>query len=347
MYKFLIRPLLFKIDPEKVHHLIVFFLKTFFKIPGLKQLFALIFNYNHPSLQTNFLGLKFKSPIGLAAGFDKDAKIFNEFSSFGFSFIEIGTVTPKPQQGNPKPRIFRIPQDKALINRMGFNNLGVDQAVERLKKRNKSIIIGGNIGKNTATPNENAIDDYDYCFRKLYDCVDYFVINVSCPNVTDLGKLQDRESLGAIMQRLIDIRMNQQIRKPILLKISPDLNMKQVDDAIEISVEKGIDGFVVSNTTITRNNLTIESKRIDEIGKGGMSGLPIASKSTKLIKYIADKTQRKMPIIGVGGIMNEKEAIEKLRAGASLIQIYTGFIYEGPGFVKKIKKALVAANMNR
>ena len=341
MYKFLIRPILFKIDPEKVHHLIVHSLNLAFKIPGIKLIFELLFKYEHSKLEREFLGLKFKNPIGLAAGFDKDAKIYKEFSSFGFSFIEIGTVTPKPQAGNDKPRIFRVPQDKALINRMGFNNLGVDQAVERLKNRDKSIIIGGNIGKNTATPNEQAIEDYDYCFRKLYDYVDYFVINVSCPNVTDLGKLQDRDSLGAIMQRLIDIRSSQSTRKPILLKISPDLNPKQVDDAVEISIEKGIDGFVVSNTTITRNNLTITQQTIDAIGRGGMSGSPIASKSTELIRYIAEKTENKMPIIGVGGIMSEKDALDKIKAGATLIQIYTGFIYEGPAFVKRIKKALV------
>jgi dihydroorotate dehydrogenase len=339
MYKFFIRPILFKIDPEKVHHLIVFVLKTSFKIPGIKQICSFLFRYEHASLETLFLGFKFKNPVGLAAGFDKDARIYKEFATFGFSFIEIGTVTPKPQSGNEKPRIFRIPQDKALINRMGFNNLGVDQAVERLKNRDKNLIIGGNIGKNTATPNEKAVDDYDYCFRKLYDYVDYFVINVSCPNVTDLGKLQDRDSLGAIMQRLTEIRSSQSIRKPILLKISPDLNEQQVNDAIEISIEKGIDGFVVSNTTVTRSNLTISNERIESIGRGGMSGETIKDRSTELIKFISGKT--KLPIIGVGGIMSEQDALDKLKAGASLIQIYTGFIYEGPALVKRINKALV------
>jgi dihydroorotate dehydrogenase len=224
---------------------------------------------------------------------------------------------------------------------MGFNNQGVDAAVEKLKNRKPGIIIGGNIGKNTATPNEKAIDDYDYCFRKLYDYVDYFVVNVSCPNVTDLGKLQDRDSLGAILQRLVEIRNSKQVRKPILLKVSPDLNMNQVDDTIEISRETGIDGFVVTNTTITRNNLTIDQSEIEKIGRGGMSGATITNRSTKLIKYISDKTNQTMPIIGVGGIMSVQDAVDKINAGASLVQIYTGFIYEGPAIVKRINKALV------
>ena len=341
MYKSLIRPILFKIDPEKVHHLIVSTLKIGFKIPGCSYLISKLFNYKNTNLEREVFGLKFSNPIGLAAGFDKNAHVYKEFASFGFSFIEIGTVTPKPQLGNDKPRIFRIPKDKALINRMGFNNLGVDAAVEKLKSRKSGIIIGGNIGKNTATPNEKAIEDYDYCFRKLYDSVDYFVVNVSCPNITDLGKLQDRDSLGAILQRLVEIRSVQPIRKPILLKVSPDLNMNQVDDTIDISRETGIDGFVVTNTTITRNNLTLTPSEIEKIGRGGLSGAAITKRSTELIKYISDKTNRTMPIIGVGGIMSVQDAMDKLNAGASLIQIYTGFIYEGPAIVKKINRALV------
>ena len=290
MYKLLIRPILFKIDPEKVHHLIVTTLKVSYNIPGISFLVGKLFCIKHKGLEREVFGLKFSNPVGLAAGFDKNAHVYKEFASFGFSFIEIGTVTPKPQAGNEKPRIFRIPQDKALINRMGFNNLGVDAAVEKLKTRKPGIIIGGNIGKNTATPNEKAIEDYETCFIKLYDYVDYFVVNVSCPNVTDLGKLQDRDSLGAILQRLVEIRSSKQVRKPILLKVSPDLNMNQVDDTIDISRETGIDGFVVTNTTITRNNLTINSSEIEKIGRGGLSGSPITNRSTELIKYISKKT---------------------------------------------------------
>lgn len=341
MYKTLIRPVLFWIDPEKVHHMIVFCIKFFFKIPGIKKVVSLWCSMKKDELKRTVFGIEFSNPVGLAAGFDKDAKIYSEFASFGFSHIEIGTVTPKAQPGNEKPRLFRIPQDKALINRMGFNNLGVDAAIKKLKKRKAGLIVGGNIGKNTATPNEKAVEDYLYCFSKLYNYVDYFVVNVSCPNITDLEKLQDRESLGAILNCLTTYRSKQSIRKPILLKISPDLNLHQVDDSIEISLEMGIDGFVVTNTTVTRENLTISSKIIDSIGRGGMSGSPISAKSTEMICYIYQKTEGKLPIIGVGGIMTEADAIEKLKAGASLIQIYTGFIYEGPGFVKRINKALL------
>ena len=347
MYKLIIRPILFYLDPEKVHYLIVKCIKLSFKIPGIKIIFKLLFSLENPLLETEILGLKFKSPIGLAAGFDKNANIFNEFSTMGFSFIEIGTVTPKPQPGNQKPRIFRIPADKALINRMGLNNLGVNHVVEKLKHRKGNVIIGGNIGKNTTTLSENAADDYEYCFNKLYDYVDYFTINVSCPNVHNIIDLQDKESLGKICQKLVDARKEKTNYRPILVKISPDLDQKQLDDTIEVSVEKGIDGFVISNTTINRDNLSIDNELIDKIGNGGLSGSPLSDKSTKIIRYVADKTDRKFAIIGVGGIMSEKDAIEKLKAGANLLQVYTGFIYEGPGFARRLNKSILKERLKK
>jgi dihydroorotate dehydrogenase len=341
MYKSIIRPLLFKLYPETVHHLVTRGLKIAFKVPFAKVITQSFFTHTNPKLQRTFLSMHFKNPIGLAAGFDKDARYYKELAAFGFSFIEIGTVTPKPQSGNEKPRSFRIPSDKGLINRMGFNNLGVEQAVERLKNRKPGLIIGGNIGKNTATPNEKAVDDYDFCFRKLYDYVDYFVVNVSCPNVTNLKELQDKEHLGQILERVTRIRKEQQVYKPVLLKISPDLNFAQVDDTLNICAQCGIDGLVVSNTTVTREGLTTPAERITEIGRGGMSGAPIRSRSTQLIQYISNKTNGKLPIIGVGGIFSAADAIEKLNAGATLVQVYTGFIYEGPAIVRKINKELV------
>lgn len=341
MYKYIIRPLLFLFDPEKIHHFIVFLLKYIFIIPGSKKIGKIIFRYENKALENNILGIKFTNPIGLAAGFDKDSKIINEIALFGFSFIEVGTITPKPQKGNAKPRLFRLLKDEALINRMGFNNLGVDQAIAKLKKRKPGIIIGGNIGKNTTTPNDNAADDYEYCFKKLYNHVDYFVINISCPNISDLEELQNKEGLNKILEKVIAYRKIQTINKPILIKISPDLNLRQVDDIIEIAGVFGVDGFVISNTTTLRDGLSANKGVIEKIGNGGLSGKPLSKKSTELIRYVSEKTNYKIPIIGTGGIMNEQDAIEKLEAGASLIQLYTGFIYEGPFIVKRIKKSLI------
>ena len=268
-------------------------------------------------------------------------KYYNEFSSFGFSHIEIGTVTPKAQPGNDKPRMFRLIKDKALINRMGLNNLGVDEAIERLKNRNKDIIIGGNIGKNTTTSKEKAVDDYSYCFTKLYDYVEYFTINISCPNVHNMCDIQDKESLNIILKKLVEIRTSYKTYRPILIKISPDWNTDQIDDSIDVSLENGIDGFVISNTTTDRSNLSTNNELIIKIGNGGLSGGPLNKKSNELIRYVSAKTKKKLPIIGVGGIMSEKDALEKLKAGATLIQVYTGFIYEGPGFIKRINKAIL------
>jgi len=341
MYKKLLRPILFLLSPEKIHSLVITFIKIGFKIPGVKRLIKNATSVEHPSLHRSILGLEFKNPIGFAAGFDKNAEVYEDFSAFGFSFIEIGTVTPKPQPGNPKPRSFRLKKDNALINRMGFNNKGVVYASKKLKNRTGSIIIGGNIGKNTLTPNEQAIDDYLFCFKELYDHVDYLVVNISCPNVANLRHLQDSENLSRILSSLMAERKQRKVYKPILLKVSPDLTHEQLDETISTSVEAGIDGFIATNTTTSRENLTTSCEKVSSIGNGGLSGSPLTNRSTEVIRYIYEKTSGKKPIIGVGGIMTTEDAIEKLNAGASLIQIYTGFIYTGPMFVKRINKELI------
>lgn len=341
MYKFLVRPILFQIDPEKVHHLIVKYLKIAFKIPGIPFLLRNIFKKEDELLRTTVAGLVFKNPVGLAPGFDKNAEFYEEFSSFGFGHIEIGTVTPKPQPGNEKPRIFRLPKDKAIINRMGFNNKGVRNITKNLKKSRKDLIIGGNIGKNTKTLNEEAVNDYVYTCKILYNDVDYFVINVSCPNISNLSKLQDQDSLDEILKEVVAVRKENEIYKPVFLKISPDLNYKQVDATLELVRKHQIDGIVLTNTTIQRNNLNTEKNVIEKIGNGGLSGLPIKDRSTEMIKYVHEKTNGNLAIIGVGGIMTAEDAVEKINAGASLVQVYTGFIYEGPGIVKKINKKIL------
>ncbi len=341
MYKSIIRPLLFLLQPESIHALIVNILKIGFKIPGIALLVRKMYLVKDERLKTNFIGLKFDNPVGFAAGFDKNAEVYNQFSNFGFSFIEIGTVTPVAQHGNPKPRSFRIPKDSGLINRMGFNNKGVDFAVEKLKNEEHKVIIGGNIGKNTATANNEALNDYVICFEKLYDHADYFVVNLSCPNIKDLRKLQDKDSTINILNKLTAIGAEKSLHKPILLKISPDLTNDQLDDVIETFKITGIDGVVATNTTVSRENLITDTKRIEEIANGGLSGKPLTKRSTEIIKYLTDKSNGTIPIIGVGGIMTVQDAIDKLNAGASLIQVYTGFIYEGPGFVKQINKTLL------
>lgn len=342
MYKFLIRPLLFLLPPETIHVLLVRSIRFLFHIPGVKQLVSKIYSCDHPSLKREFLGLQFKNPVGLSAGFDKNGEIYNEFSSFGFSHIEVGTVTPKGQPGNEKPRSFRLPNDKALINRMGFNNNGIHSLVKKIdRKRPKSLILGGNIGKNTLTPNSEAVSDYVTCFRELYNKVDYFVVNVSCPNISDLHELQDQEGLERILSALSGTRKEQNVYVPILLKISPDLNYKQIDVSLEIVKKFQIDGIVATNTTVSRKGLTTEHKTVERIGNGGLSGKPLTNRSVEVVRYLNQKTGGKMPIIGVGGIMTVTDAINMLDAGATLIQIYTGFIYNGPGFIKKINKALI------
>lgn len=336
MYKLIIRPLLFLFDPEKVHYFTFSLIRNLSKIPGFSLLFKSLYEVNDPRLVTEVFGLKFKNPVGLAAGFDKDAKLFNELSDFGFGFIEIGTLTPIAQEGNPKKRLFRLKKDKAIINRMGFNNGGVQEAVVRLKK-NKGILIGGNIGKNKITANENAIQDYEICFDALFDYVDYFVVNVSSPNTPNLRELQEKEPLTKLLQTLQDKNLLHKKAKPILLKIAPDLTNEQLLDIIAIINETKIAGIIATNTTISREGLSSENKG----ETGGLSGKPLTNRSTEVIRFLSEKSNKAFPIIGVGGIHSAEDAIEKLQAGASLVQLYTGFIYEGPALVKAINKKLL------
>ncbi len=338
MYKILIRPLLFLFDPEAVHHSVLRLLKYTSRIPFVPVLLRTFFMPGNDKNAVEVFGLHFKNRIGLAAGFDKNAAYIDELANFGFSHIEIGAVTPKPQKGNPKPRLFRLTKDKALINRMGFNNKGVKSAVKNLKKRNTDIIIGANIGKNTDTPNERAIEDYLLLFNELYDYVDYFTVNVSCPNIKDLKALQDREQLLELLVELQKENRKKPHPKPILLKISPDLTWSQLDDTLEIIRQTRLDGIVAVNTTATRMNLSYSEEKIKAIGNGGLSGKPLKNRATEMIRYISEKTEGKLPIIGVGGIMNREDMQEKLNAGASLVQVFTGFVYEGPGMVKKMCK---------
>lgn len=343
MYKHVIRPVLFLIKPEQIHHLVAFMVRYGFKIPGIKWLMSKFYSVNDKSLHRDVLGLHFTNPVGLAAGFDKNAEFFEQFSAFGFSFIEIGTVTPKPQPGNSKPRSFRVIADHGLINRMGFNNKGVNYVKLKLQHRkDKNLIIGGNIGKNTATPNSEAINDYVECFKALYPLVDYIAINISCPNVCNLRELQEGDGLSSIIGTLMETRKELGGKvKPVLLKISPDLTPAQIDATLEVTEKFGIDGYIATNTTTSREGLITDSKAIAAIGNGGLSGAPLAKRSTEVIAYLNAKLNGTKPIIGVGGIMNAADAIEKLKAGASLIQVYSGFIYEGPGIVKTINKALL------
>ena len=336
MYKQIIRPILFWFDPEKVHYFTFSLIRIVSKIPGFSFLFKTIYEVNDKRLETEVFGLKFKNPVGLAAGFDKDATLYKELSNFGFGFIEIGTLTPKGQDGNPKKRLFRLKEDKAIINRMGFNNKGVLKAVENLKKNN-GVLIGGNIGKNKLTPNEDAILDYEICFDVLYNYVDYFVVNVSSPNTPNLRELQEKEPLTKLLQTLQNENLAKPKQKPILLKIAPDLTDTQLLDIIDIVIETKIAGVIATNTTLSREGLTSENK----VETGGMSGVPLKNRSTEVIRFLSEKSNKAFPIIGVGGINSAEDAIEKLEAGASLIQIYTGFIYEGPALVKAINKKIL------
>ncbi len=336
MYKLLIRPILFWFDPEEVHYFSFSFIQFISKIPFVSSILKSIYEVKDQRLQREVFGLKFKNPIGLAAGFDKDAKCYQELSNFGFGFIEIGTLTPKPQDGNPKKRLFRLKSDSAIINRMGFNNDGVESAVMRLKK-NKGVLIGGNIGKNKITPNEEATSDYLYCFESLFDYVDYFVVNVSSPNTPNLRELQEKKPLTELLSKLETRNSEHKTKKPILLKIAPDLTNEQLLDIIDIVNETKIAGVIATNTTISREGLKSENKT--EIG--GLSGKPLAKRSTEVIRFLAEKSNNAFPIIGVGGIHSADDALEKLEAGASLVQLYTGFIYEGPKLVKKINKKIL------
>lgn len=342
LYHSLIKPYMFGLDAEKAHYKTVSLFRFALNIPFGKAIIKSLYNYQSPKLEKTLFGLTFKNPVGLAAGFDKDGKFYKEMSHLGFGFIEIGTVTPKPQDGNPKPRLFRLKEDEGLINRMGFNNDGVDAMVERLKKfKPKDVILGGNIGKNKITPNDEAINDYVICFEKLFDFVDYFVVNVSSPNTPGLRDLQDKGPLTAILSKLMSLNNAKKEPKPILLKIAPDLTDSQLDDIIDIVADTKIHGVIATNTTISREGLKTSSESIAEIGNGGLSGKPVQDRSTQVIAYLHEKSNGTFPIIGVGGIDSPRAAKEKLKAGASLLQVYSGFVYQGPELIKSINKALV------
>ncbi len=346
MYKYVIRPLLFLLDAETAHYFSFSMIGVLSKL-GLSGLFKKWFVLEDPKLEREVFGIPFKNPIGLAAGFDKDAKLFNEFADFGFGFVEIGTLTPKPQAGNPKKRLFRLKEDKAIINRMGFNNNGVFDAVERLKKEHR-VLVGGNIGKNKVTPNEDAVKDYLICFDALYEHVDYFVVNVSSPNTPGLRELQDKKPLTNILKKLKRANTKNASKsrlkeKPILLKIAPDLTDEQLMDIIDIVADTGIDGVIATNTTIARKGLKAHLTLAEE--KGGLSGKPLKDRSTEVIRFLAEKSNKAFPIIGVGGIHSASDALEKLRAGADLVQLYTGFVYEGPALLKEINKAVLAEGL--
>jgi len=341
MYKLLIKPFLFLFDPEKIHHFIFKILRIKLSIPGIKHLSKMLYAKEDPKLERELFGLKFKNPVGLAAGFDKNGLLLNQLEYLGFGFIEIGTVTPLPQAGNPKKRLFRLPKDQALINRMGFNNDGVEVISERLKHKRTSLIVGGNIGKNTATANEDAQKDYEINMKHLHPYVDYFVVNVSCPNVGNVKLLNDKHYLINLLSELKKINKSLGSERPILLKIGPDRTTEQLDEVIEIIATTQIAGVISTNTATDRSNLNTETSELEAIGNGGLSGQPLKSRSTEVIKYLSEKSNKAFPIIGVGGIHSAKDALEKIEAGADLVQVYTGFVYEGPRLVKNINNAIL------
>jgi dihydroorotate dehydrogenase len=345
MYK-LFRSLLFLFDAEKVHYFTMGSLKFLLSLPGMKSLWSKFFCIKSKELGVDLFGLHFDNPVGLAAGFDKNAAYYNELAICGFGFIEIGTITPRPQHGNDKPRLFRLKSDEAIINRMGFNNGGIEEAVINLKKRNTKLIIGGNIGKNKLTPNEDAFSDYALCFEGLFDYVDYFVVNVSSPNTPNLRELQDKEPLTRILTGLMALNKKKDLPKPILLKIAPDLSDEQLLDIIEIVKDSGIDGVIATNTTVSRSDLKASKEQLESIGAGGLSGKPLAKRSTDVIRFLNKNSNGSFPIIGVGGIHSPEDALEKLKAGAKLVQLYTGFIYEGPGLIKRINRAVLKRKSN-
>lgn len=340
MYSSVIRPLLFRFDAEQVHHFAFRFLKTVGRWPGGRALLAAWFGYRHAALPRTVAGLRFQNPVGLAAGFDKNAVLIDELAALGFGFIEIGTLTPKAQPGNEMPRLFRLTADGAIINRMGFNNDGVAAAVQRLRARKSNVLVGGNIGKNKITPNEHAFDDYAACFEALFPWVDYFVVNVSSPNTPGLRALQEKEPLQDLLHRMRALNLAKPAPKPVFLKIAPDLTREQLDDVVEILKSTQTDGVIATNTTISREGLTTAAATLAHIGAGGLSGRPLAARANEVIRYLRQRLGPAFPIIGVGGIMTPADAVEKLNAGADLVQVYTGFVYEGPGFVKRILKAI-------
>jgi dihydroorotate dehydrogenase len=341
LYKILLKPIFFLFDPEKIHYITFSLIRFTHGIPGVAALYRLMFKMNDKRLERKVFGLTFPNPVGLAAGMDKDARLVDEFGDLGFGFVEIGTLTPKAQPGNDKPRLFRLIKDEAIINRMGFNNYGVEDAVLRLKKRKSKVIVGGNIGKNKITPNEEAVKDYELAFEALYEYVDYFVVNVSSPNTPNLRALQEKEPLKELLKAVKAKNSVKKFPKPILLKIAPDLTDGQLDDIIEIVKETSIDGVIATNTTIDRSGLKTSKEEVEKIGAGGLSGIPLKKKSTEVIKYLVQKSGNAFPVIGVGGIHSAEDALEKLNAGAVLVQLYTGFIYEGPALIKEINKAIL------
>lgn len=334
-----LKQILFLFDPEKVHNFTFKLIRFWLKVPGVQSSWKKKYVVEDERLHRNIFGLTFKNPVGLAAGFDKNATLYNELSHCGFGFIEVGTVTPEPQPGNPKKRLFRLKKDEALINRMGFNNEGVQAMVQRLKHKNTDLLIGGNIGKNKTTPNDRAKDDYLKSFEILHPHVDYFVVNVSSPNTPNLRALQDKEPLTELLTLLNTENNKQRTRRPILLKIAPDLTSDQLDDVIDIVRTTGTAGIIATNTTIDRSDLSVENP--EHFGPGGLSGRPLRKKATEVIRYLHEHADGQIPIIGVGGIHSAEDAIEKLEAGAALVQIYTGFVYEGPELVRKINEALL------
>jgi dihydroorotate dehydrogenase len=346
MFRLVIRPILFWFKPETAHHLAAALFAAFLHIPGMRALIKWWFAPSTSTLQVSKKGLNFPSPVGLAAGFDKDAKLYQNFGLLGFGFIEVGTVTPRPQDGNPKPRLFRLPKDRALINRMGFNNEGVDAMVERLKNRNSNLIIGGNIGKNKDTPADKAHEDYLICFDKLYDYVDYFAINVSSPNTPGLRGLQEKEPLMLLLTTILEARKTKSVSKPVLLKISPDLSEDQVREIAGICKTAGLDGIIAANTTLSRDGLVSKSYEIEDCGNGGLSGWPLKARSNRIIRIAREVLGKEALIIGCGGIELFEDAREKIEAGADLVQIYTGFIYQGPGLIKNINTHLKAHATN-
>ncbi|MFK7782141.1 quinone-dependent dihydroorotate dehydrogenase [Psychroserpens sp.] len=341
MYKLLIRPFFFLFDPEKIHHFTFSLIRFLSKIPGLNSVFKTLYVVENESLERHLFGLQFKNPVGLAAGFDKNAVLYNELANFGFGFIEIGTVTPKGQIGNPKKRLFRLKDDQGIINRMGFNNEGLEAAITQLKKNKGQLIIGGNIGKNTDTKPEDYTKDYLECFNGLHPYVDYFVLNVSCPNVGSHAKLNDKDYLLELISEVQKANSTFAKQKPILLKIAPDLNNNQLDEIIDLVKETNLDGVIASNTSIDRSELKATEERLIEIGNGGLSGQPIKEKSRQVIQYLSKKSNKEFPIIGVGGIHSAQDALDKIEAGADLVQIYTGFIYEGPKLIRRINNAII------
>jgi len=340
MYKRIIRPLLFRLSPERVHNLTVRLLHLVGLIPGGRPLLRLFFSCRSPQLEREVFGIRFSNPVGLAAGFDKNAECFREVGALGFGFVEIGTVTPKPQPGNPRPRSFRLPQDNALINRMGLNNNGMEAVTNNLCKSRRNVIVGVNIGKNSLTPNDSAPADYLKVFRSLYQYADYFVVNVSCPNVQDMTALQNSRHITEIVTGLLDFRRGQNNYRPILLKISPDLTREQVDDMIKVVIDHSLDGIVATNTTVSREGLQTPAAEVDKIGTGGLSGAPLTARALETVRYLVDRTHGRFPIIASGGVMTPRDVKNLLDAGASLVQVFTGMIYEGPAFAKRICRHL-------